>query len=113
MALITEHCMQAELALERSAQGKARLCATYIKIIGQELIGTVLLAPYGKRHRSRMPTMHKFVCRAHEELKTVPCVQGTEPGVCTDACQLHPGLEVQLAQAAVSTCSKIKGRSSI
>ena len=43
--------MQAELALERSAQGKARLCATYVKIIGQELIGTVFLAPYGKHQR--------------------------------------------------------------
>jgi hypothetical protein len=40
--------LQVELAQVPGFGGKLRLCCRYVRIIGQELLGTVLLAPYGK-----------------------------------------------------------------
>lgn len=47
-SFLTLTSLQVELAQKPSAYEKARLCTSYAKIIGQELIGTLLLAPYGR-----------------------------------------------------------------
>jgi hypothetical protein len=40
--------LQVELSEVSGFGGKVRLCGKYVRIIGQELLGTVLLAPYGE-----------------------------------------------------------------